>query len=176
MNSFAVALTASHGSPTPVPSTPVLGGPLCSATGPEAHRDPSTQGLLSLTGPPGPALWVWKAPPVPRPLPGFLLGPLGAHSHSNRRGNPQRPRWMARWVRRTLAICTPPSALGQCLLARSVPCKAACSWRAGGLLAQCPISSGTGRREEGGRWWGPARRRCAGQGRVEREGRPGTRV
>lgn len=136
--------------PLQSPGSPVLGAP-SALTRP---RSPGAQSLPRLLGTPE---------QVPR-------GPEGRHP--DRTGNPDCPGWAAGGSgghSSSPHACThrtAPSASAH-WHARA-PSKAAGSWSAGGLLAQCPISS---RVERGGREAvGTGRRRCAGQGRAEREG------
>lgn len=103
-------------------------------------------------------------------LPGGLLGHTGLRGHSNRRGNLECPRWPAGWVRQTLSVSARitrrpvpvpigmPGPFQGCLL---LECWAA-SW------PTAPFPPGGTRR--GREAVGTCGRRCAGQGRAERDG------
>lgn len=137
----------------------------------EAHPDPGAQSPSSSSsgnhcaGPSGSGR---HPPPTPaRPPPGSHW----LRAHSDRRGNPYCPRWTAGGSDgHSLSLHASPCGLCQCPLARPAPFRAACSWIACGLLAQCPISSWVERvgREAGG---GDRRAQVRSPGRC-RAGRP----
>ncbi|KAJ8776142.1 hypothetical protein J1605_015803 [Eschrichtius robustus] len=103
------------------PLAPLSWGPALHYHGPEAHRDPGAQSPPSLTGTPEQVPLSLEAPtPAPPPLPGRWSH--WAQGPFRQERKPLPPQVDSGW--------------------------AAGSWSAGGLLAQCPISS---RVERGGR-------------------------
>lgn len=120
--------------PPSVPRSLILGDNGLHCHGTEVHPDQMLRACQALLEALSRPLWVWKGTPGPL---------LRSHWDEERKplvpqvdGNPR------------LSVHTSHGALCQCLLACPVPSKTACSWSAGSLLAQCPISS---RVEQGGR-------------------------